>query len=65
MPAYAGRGIQQEEVGNVDPFVSTIIKQGLVAGAIVGLLVAGVYIFVQYSKLQHALTLNMAPPQLP
>ena len=49
---------------NVDPFVSTIVKQGLAWGALMGLVVAGLYIYVQYGKLQHALTLNIIPPQV-
>lgn len=49
----------------MDPFVLTIIKQAAVIGAAAGLLVALAYGFIQYAKLQHALTLNMAPPQVP
>lgn len=48
----------------MDPFVSTIVKQGIALGAVAFLLVAGVYIFVQYSKLQYAMSLNMTPPPL-
>jgi len=48
----------------MDPFVSTIIKQGMVLGAVAFLLVAGVYILVQYSRLQYAMSLNMVPPSL-
>lgn len=49
----------------MDPFVATIIKQAVVFGAVVGIGVALFYGFVQYAKLQHALTLNMTPGQLP
>lgn len=49
----------------MDPFVLTIIKQAALAGVAIGAVVALVYGFVQYSKLQHALTLNMLPGQLP
>jgi hypothetical protein len=52
----------------VDPFVATIVKQSalVVAGfAAAGLLVALAYGLYQYSQLQHALTLNMAPVPLP
>jgi hypothetical protein len=51
----------------MDPFVSTIIKQSaLIAGGflLVGLAVAALYGLSQYAKLQHAMTLNMAPGQL-
>ena len=49
---------------NVDPFVSTIIKQAVAAGIAVGLLVALAYGLVQYSKLQYAISLNTLPGQL-
>jgi hypothetical protein len=49
----------------MDPYVSTIIRQALAIGASAGLLVAGIYFLAQYSKLQHAMTLNMFPEQLP
>lgn len=49
----------------MDPYVSTIIKQGMVLGAFIGLVVAGAYIYLGYSRLQYALTLNMTPPQVP
>ena len=48
----------------MDPFISTILKQGMVLGAVAFLLVAGAYIFVQYSRLQYAMSLNIAPPPL-
>jgi hypothetical protein len=51
----------------MDPFVSTIAKQSaVIAGAflIAGLVVAAAYGIVQYSKLQYALMLNMAPSQV-
>jgi hypothetical protein len=52
----------------MDPYVATIVKEcAAIAGAFLaaGLLVAFVYGLVQHSKLQHAMTLNMVPPQLP
>lgn len=52
----------------MDPFVATIVKQSalIVSGfLLVGLAVALFYGLSQYTKLQHAMTLNMAPPQLP
>jgi hypothetical protein len=49
----------------MDPYVSTIIKQAAVFGLAAGILVALAYGFIQYSKLQHALTLNVTPPQVP
>lgn len=49
----------------MDPYVSTLIKQGLALGVAVGLLMAGLYFVVQYQKLQHATSLNMIPGQLP
>lgn len=49
----------------MDPFVSTIIRQAALAGLAVGAAVALIYGFVQYAKLQHALALNIVPPQLP
>jgi hypothetical protein len=51
----------------VDPYVATIIKQSAaIAGAFLtaGLLVAALYGLWQYSRLQYAMTLNMAPPTL-
>jgi hypothetical protein len=48
----------------MDPFVSTITKQGMVLGAVAFLLVAGAYILLQYSRLQYAMSLNMTPPPL-
>lgn len=48
----------------MDPFVSTIIKQAAVLGLAIGLAVALAYGFIQYAKLQHAMTLNVTPPQL-
>jgi hypothetical protein len=49
---------------NMDPFVSTIIKQAAVLGLAAGVLVALVYGLSQYSKLQYALTLTITPPQV-
>jgi hypothetical protein len=48
----------------MDPYVLTIMKQAAVLGLAVGAIVALAYGFIQYSKLQYALTLNMAPPQV-
>lgn len=51
----------------MDPYLSTIVKQSaVIAGTflVAGLVVAAIYGMVQYSKLQYALTLNMAPPQI-
>lgn len=49
----------------MDPFVSTLAKQGAVLGLAVGILVGAVFFAVQYSNLQHAMSLNMLPGQLP
>lgn len=52
----------------MDPFVATIVKQSaLIAGGFLaaGLLVAVIYGLSQYGELQYAMTLNMAPPQIP
>jgi hypothetical protein len=48
----------------VDPFVSTIIKQGLVAGALAGLVVFGIFFFVKMAALQNAMLNNIYPPGL-
>lgn len=48
----------------MDPYVSTIFRQSLALGAVIGIIAALVYGLVQYSKLQYALTLNMLPAQL-
>jgi hypothetical protein len=50
---------------NVDPFVSTIVKQTAALRVAVGVLVALVHGYIKYSQLQYALTLNMVPLQLP
>ncbi len=52
----------------MDPFVATIVKKSaLIIGgfALAGLGVALIYGMLQYSNLQHAMTLKMTPPQLP
>ena len=49
----------------MDPYVSTLLKQGAALGLAVGAAVALVYFAMQYSKLQYALSLNMLPGQLP
>ena len=52
----------------MDPFIMTIVKKSAVlAGGIAatGLLIAFAYGLFQYVQLQHAMTLRMAPPQLP
>lgn len=48
----------------MDPFLSTIIKQAVVLGVAAGAVIALIYGLVQYSKYQHALSLNLAPGQL-
>jgi hypothetical protein len=51
----------------MDPFVTTIIKKSaLIVGGFVlaGLAIALFYGLSQYIRLQHAMTLNMVPPQL-
>jgi hypothetical protein len=48
----------------VDPFVSTIVKQGLLLGAVAGLVVFGIYFFVQMAALQNAMLNNIIPPGL-
>jgi hypothetical protein len=48
----------------MDPYLSTILKQAAVVGIAVGAVVALAYGIVQYSKLQHAMTLSMLPGQL-
>ncbi len=51
----------------MDPFFATILKQsGVILGAFLaaGLLVAFAYSLYQYSRLQHARTLNMVPSGL-
>jgi len=48
----------------MDPYVSTIIKQAAAFGLAVGAVIALIYGYVQYSKYQYALTLNMVPGQL-
>jgi hypothetical protein len=49
----------------VDPFVSTIIKQGLVLGAFVGVVAFGIFFFVKMAALQNAMLNNVYPPGLP
>jgi hypothetical protein len=52
----------------MDPFVATIVKKSaLIAGgfALAGLVVALLYGYARYSSLQHAMSLNMTPTQLP
>jgi hypothetical protein len=53
---------------DMDPFVATIVKQSaliLGAFAVAGVIIAAIYGLNQYGKLQYAMTLNMAPPQIP
>jgi hypothetical protein len=52
----------------MDPFVATILKESalVLAGfTAVGVFAALIYGLFLYSQLQHALTLNVAPPSLP
>lgn len=52
----------------MDPYVATILKKSAVVvlgAAAAGVLIACAYGLFQYTQLQHAMTLNMAPPQLP
>lgn len=49
----------------MDPYLLTILKQAAVLGIAVGAVVAIAYGMIQHSRLQHALTLNMTPGQLP
>ncbi len=49
----------------VDPFVSTIIKQGLLIGLGVGAMAFAVFFMIRMASLQHAMTLNMLPTSLP
>jgi hypothetical protein len=48
----------------MDPFVSTIIKQGLVLGAAVGLVAFGIFFAVKLAALQNAMLNNLYPPGL-
>lgn len=54
----------RKEVQEMDPFVSTIVKQAALFGFAIGVLVALAYASIQYVKLQHALTLNITPRQV-
>lgn len=49
----------------MDPFVSTVIKQGLVIAGGAGMLAFAIYVTVKMMSLQHALTLNLVPAPLP
>jgi hypothetical protein len=49
----------------MDPFVATIVKQGLVVGLGIGALAFLVFFMIKMSSLQHAMTLNMVPASLP
>lgn len=49
----------------MDPFVATIVKRGLVLGVGVGTLAFLVFIMFKMASLQHAMTLNIVPMQLP
>jgi hypothetical protein len=49
---------------HMDPYLSTIIKQSVALGAVIGIAAALIYGLMQYSKLQYAMTLNMVPGQL-
>jgi hypothetical protein len=49
----------------VDPFVSTIIKQGLVVAAVAGAVAFAVFFMARMASLQHAMTLSLIPPTLP
>lgn len=48
----------------MDPYVLTIIKQAALLGLAIGAIVALACGYIQYNKLQYALTLNMTPPQV-
>jgi hypothetical protein len=48
----------------VDPFVSTIIKQGIFWGAVVGVVVFGIFFLVKMAALQNAMLNNIYPPGL-
>jgi hypothetical protein len=49
----------------MDPYLSTLLKQAAVLGIALGLVAAVLYAAVHYPKLQHAMSLNMIPGQLP
>lgn len=49
----------------MDPFVTTILKQGALIAAGVAIVVFGAYCLIAMANLRHALTLNMLPSQLP
>jgi len=48
----------------MNPFTATIVKQSLLIGLGAGALAFAVYFMIKMAALQHALTLNMAPPAL-
>lgn len=48
----------------MDPFVSTIVKQGFVVALGVGALAFAIFFMVRMASLQHALTLSLIPPSL-
>lgn len=48
----------------MDPFVSTIIKQGLILGAAVGVVAFGIFFLVKMAALQNAMLNNIYPPGL-
>ena len=56
----ARRGVTEQ----MDPFVATIVKQGVVVGLGVGALAFMVFYMIKMMSLQHALTLNLVPPPL-
>lgn len=48
----------------MNPFVATIVKQGVVVGVGVGALAFMAFYMIKMMSLQHALTLNLVPPPL-
>ena len=49
----------------MDPFMMTIVKQGAVLAAGVGLLAFGIFFFVRMASLQQAMLNNIYPVTLP
>lgn len=60
-----GGGAMTLENDPVDPFTSTIIKQGTVLAVGTGLLVFGIFVLIRMASLQRAMLNNIYPSTLP
>jgi hypothetical protein len=49
----------------MDPFASTIIKQGLIVAAVAGAVAFAIFFMARMASFQHAMTLSLIPPTLP